>query len=358
MAMIHEEVYELENQGLVDEDNLCAITSASEMRTDTAVSPPPPRGGSLKNVRSFIRYPGGKAKLQCIIRERLAKSGMGKAEYREPFFGGGGVGLRFLFNQQCPQINTAWINDKDKGMACLWTAVIRHPEMLTERVREFIPTQYFDPEDDYESTLEPFDYIRDRVQMAHACTMPKDPGGIVEVGFWKLVIHQCSYSGLGTRSGGPLGGANQESRYKIDSRWSPAHICKRIRALHEAFKTLRLREEGCTCLDFDELIKTPGDCILYLDPPYYQMGGTLYQCSFQERDHVRLRDALRDTRHAWVLSYDKHEYVRALYADFAEFQEIDVNYSITATKTRGADGRREYRTKPEFLIYPKRYFRA
>jgi len=46
----------------------------------------------------------------------------------------------------------------------------------------------------------------------------------LDVGFKKLAIHQISYSGLGTKSGGPLGGKSQESIYKIDCRWSPKHI--------------------------------------------------------------------------------------------------------------------------------------
>ena len=51
--------------------------------------------------------------------------------------------------------------------------------------------------------------------------MPDDRGRIVDIGFKKLAIHQISYSGLGTMSGGPLGGAGQKSQYKIDCRWSP-----------------------------------------------------------------------------------------------------------------------------------------
>ena len=57
----------------------------------------------------LFRYPGGKSKLSApIIAElnALYKPGM---EYREPFFGGGSIGLKFLEHNKP---NKIWINDR------------------------------------------------------------------------------------------------------------------------------------------------------------------------------------------------------------------------------------------------------
>jgi site-specific DNA-adenine methylase len=48
-------------------------------------------------MASFFRYPGGKSKLRAQIVDCLStqayESGL---EYREPFFGGGSIGLKLL----------------------------------------------------------------------------------------------------------------------------------------------------------------------------------------------------------------------------------------------------------------------
>src|SRR5208283_2385768 len=61
----------------------------------------------------LIRYPGGKAKLLKIINSRLQQmfADLGTdTEYREPFLGGGAVGLSLLAENQ--GIRRAWPNER------------------------------------------------------------------------------------------------------------------------------------------------------------------------------------------------------------------------------------------------------
>ena len=75
---------------------------------------------------SLVRYPGGKFKLRGQIAQRLAEQAEHDGlEFREPFFGGGSIGLKLLSDDM--GMRRFWINDKDVGIACLWTSIIRYP---------------------------------------------------------------------------------------------------------------------------------------------------------------------------------------------------------------------------------------
>lgn len=288
---------------------------------------------------SFFRYPGGKSKLRnqiaCKLNEIASDNNI---EYREPFFGGGSIGLLVL--EERPELKKIWINDFDLGISSLWTTLIKRPDLLKLRVEKFEPS------------VEMFDKYKEELTATPLPKLTSDTE-IANFGFKKLAIHQISYSGLGTKSGGPLGGRDQKSKYPIDCRWSPKYICKKIDTLHQRFSKLSVRNNICTNLDFSELINdNTHDAIIYLDPPYFVKGNDLYQHGFTEKDHIRLADCLRKTKHQWVLSYDDCPEIRKYY-DWASIEEIDgVNYSITATKDKET-GERKSRSKLELLISSK-----
>jgi DNA adenine methylase len=287
---------------------------------------------------SFFRYPGGKSKLRKQIAEKINNIAQNNnLEYREPFFGGGSIGLLML--EENPNVKSIWINDFDPGISSLWTTVIQRPDLFKKKVQEFVPS------------IEMFDKFKEELT-SKVPELDSDVK-IANFGFKKLAIHQISYSGLGTKSGGPLGGREQKSDYKIDCRWSPDYICKKIDILHERFSKLSIRNNICTNLDFSELINDiQHESIIYLDPPYYDKGNDLYQHGFTIKDHERLADCLRKTNHEFVLSYDDCQEIRKLYS-WADIQTIDgVNYSITATKDKDT-GKRKSTTKPELLIFKK-----
>lgn len=286
----------------------------------------------LNKVGSLLRYPGGKAKLLRPVLFELLRADR-SYEYREPFFGGGAVGLSYLAAN--PDAHKIWLNDKDPGIASLWTAVMWYPDDLKDRIRAFRPAPDL------------FDAIRERLRSVTTMVTRRDE--IVEVGFEKLAIHRISYSGLGTMAGGPLGGRKPTSAAAIGSRWSPDRLCATVDALHQRLAFCDARHAACTCLDFRQVIQDDScPSVIYLDPPYYDKGNELYQCSFTRADHERLAGLLRTSKHRWVLSYDDCPEIRELYG-WANLQVIDVNYSITACKNRET-GKKVSQTKPELLI--------
>ena len=88
------------------------------------------------------------------------------------------------------------------------------------------------------------------------------------------------------------------------------------------------------------------DIFIYLDPPYYDKGGELYQFSFTEEDHNRMSKFLRDLDKPWLLSYDFCDAIKELYS-WAFISKINVKCTIN-TKTGS-------RNKPECLIMNKKY---
>jgi DNA adenine methylase len=282
----------------------------------------------------IIRYPGGKSKLKHTIVKQLSDQAKNKnLQYREPFFGSGSIGIKLLDDN--PNITKIWINDKDIGIACLWTAIIRYHNDFKDHIYSFVP-----------SVSSFYEYKNELIDIN---IMPKQRTRIVDIGFKKLAIHQISYSGLGTKSGGPLGGAEQKSQYKIDCRWSPDYICNKVDHLQDQFNSVEIYENGCTNLDFIDLIEnTSCDSLLYLDPPYYIKGNDLYQHGFTIQDHKRLASVLQNTNHSWVLSYDDCQDIRKLYK-WACIKSFDVNYSITASKDKET-GKCLAHTKSELLI--------
>lgn len=283
----------------------------------------------------FFRYPGGKSKIRNQIVNEINKNIIDRdIEYREPFFGGGSIGLSFLYSNT--KIKKIWINDFDLGISSLWTSVMNYSNLLQRFIKKFKPS------------VEEFDQIKEELSLSKPVF--KTDKEMVLYGFKKLVIHQISYSGLGIKSGGPLGGRNQKSKYKIDCRWFPEYMCKKIEDLSNRFSNFEIRNNCCTNLDFSDVISDNiYKSIIYLDPPYFIKGNEMYLHGFSEEDHERLSLLLRKTKHNWILSYDDCSEIREFY-NWGNIKEIEeVKYTINSYKNKST-GERKTKKRVELLI--------
>lgn len=269
----------------------------------------------------LLRYPGGKSKLKKPILECLNKFPV-PTEYREPFFGAGSIGLAFLEkNKAAKTVKTIWINDKDFTLACLWTSLLNYQISLKDLINSFSPS------------LKLYKQFKQEL-LSTICTIQSSKNDIINIGFKKLAIHQMSYSGLGVKAGGPIGGKNQTSAYSIRCRWSPDNLCHKIDKYNNLLCQTYIRYQQCTYYDFEKVIQLEGEnVLLYLDPPYYNKGNQLYQYGMSIYDHKRLSRVLRTTPHNWLLSYDDAPEIRTLY-NWANIEEIDVNYTINTSRTK------------------------
>ena len=267
-------------------------------------------------MSSFFRYPGGKTKIYNIIEKELSKYDIPET-YAEPFFGGGSVGLKLLFSNS--NIKSIYINDKNSALECLWTSVIKYPKELKKMILSYVPS------------VESFFKIKQQL-LNYTKQQNENSDTVIKYGFMQLAIHQISYSGLGVKSGGPLGGKKQQSKYKIDCRWSPQYMCNKIDKVHNLFKQRQVEMHND---DFDCFIKKVDGikALIYLDPPYYIKGNELYQYGFSTEDHIRLSNCLKNIKSRWVLSYDNCPEIHDLYS-WAKITDINVKYTINTSRKK------------------------
>ena len=190
------------------------------------------------------------------------------------------------------------LSDKDSCLVGFWQAVLNSPEELIADIEKFEPT------------AEAFFALRDK-ELLEPCEF--------------LALHQMSYSGLGRKSGGPLGGKSQSGKYQVGARWNPEYLVSQVWKLNRLMAG-RVEVEQT---DVFEVLNRHEGGVWYLDPPYYEKGEALYAYSFE--DHKRLRDNLI-TRRDWILSYDDHAEICKLYSDFENIRLENLNLKYTVNQ--------------------------
>lgn len=268
-----------------------------------------------KEVRSFFRYPGGKSRLAkqifSIIENKVDLNTIDR--YVEPFIGGGSMFLYMV--QRMKNLQSCAINDKDNGIYAVWESLLSNPDELIEKIKDYKPTVD--------------SYIDFGLRLNEADILDNYP--IVEIAFEKIALHQMSYSGLGLKSGSPIGGFEQKGKYKIDCRYNPDTMTRKINDILNLLRKIpQIAVSNADCLEIldDDKEIDNKNTLIYLDPPYYQIGNTLYQEGMTENEHVELSKKLKSLNNAqWFISYDDCQFIRDLYSD-CNIEIINANYTI------------------------------
>ena len=222
-------------------------------------------------------YPGGKTK---ISKEVLKYFPEHVGEYREPFFGGGGMYIALL-NSGIP-FDYAWINDIDKNLINFWQRVKADWKTVWDIVMQY--------------KAMPFD---DAIADARSCF---DKQNFQAAGAW-LFLEQCSFSSMFNQ---------RPSKFIRDQNLSDGKWKK-----YE--KLSPMLPDKITSLDYSELLRAPGeDVFIFLDPPYTQAERfNLYAHS--KMDFDRFVSELRNCKHRWIMTLDFYE----PFKDFADAIELD-----------------------------------
>lgn len=233
---------------------------------------------------SPLRYPGGKARfspfISSLIRVQIPRS----IHYAEPFAGGAGAALRLLADEV---VRTVFINDLSPGIAAFWRALFSQPDIFSKRV------------ENAKVTVDEW-YAQRRVFL--------NPGDHddMDLGFATFFMNRCNRSGiLGAR---PIGGLNQDGKWKIDARFNRADLADRIRFLGSFRRRVHVSQlDGRAFLS--TLEEMGSKVFVYVDPPYIGQGDDLYLNSLTSQDHAELARQLVKSNCPWMLTYDVHDKV-------------------------------------------------
>jgi DNA adenine methylase len=262
---------------------------------------------------SPLRYPGGKSALFGLVSATIRENGVSGGTYVEPYAGGAGIALGLLLTEQVERVV---INDLDPAIHAFWVAATQHTDELVSML----------------SAVELSVREWERQRATYLAADQDDP---LSLGFATFFLNRTNRSGV--LNAGVIGGKDQTGPYKMDARFNRDGLIQRCRLIGLYSSRIRVeRRDGRNVIA--DALDAPRT-FLYADPPYYEKGSQLYLNAFNASDHAALADDLNAAPHGmWMLTYDAHSEIEALYRNRKRF-DVGVYYSV-----------REARRSSELLV--------
>lgn len=251
-----------------------------------------------------LRYPGGKSLMTNFFVDLFHKNELQDIVYAEPYAGGAGAAINLLLNGY---VNKIVINDANIGIYSFWGALINDSDRFIQTIKT-IPV-----------TLT--EWYKQRTVL-QGSTKPS-----FELGVATFFMSRTNRSGV--IFGGPIGGSTEEkqnnAKYKIDCRFNKQDLIQRLETIAENRRRIKVTNEDALVF----LRQLDVNVFVYLDPPYYVQGKSLYMNHYSDSDHERLAHYLQNDAHFnWVLSYDDVPQIRRMYAD-SELFRFPLKYTVS-----------------------------
>jgi DNA adenine methylase len=264
---------------------------------------------NLKQL-SPLRYPGGKVKVLDYIIQVIGKNNAIGSEYVEPYAGGAAVALGLLIGGHVSRIH---INDLDNGIYHFWHSIINDTDRFIKKIED--------------TPVDVTEWLKQKAIYKNI-----DNHSQLESGFATFYLNRCNRSGILTA--GCIGGKEQLGDYRIDARFNKVELIKRISLIASYRDRISLYNE-----DTLSLLKANREkfnkMILYLDPPYYVKGASLYKNFYSHEDHLNISEFLRSVDGIWIVSYDDVPDIVNIYRDFKK-RKFSLSYSA-GSKKRGKE---------------------
>jgi DNA adenine methylase len=260
---------------------------------------------------SPLRYPGGKGRLSGFVQRIFEENELLDGHYVEPYAGGAAVGLSLLLLEYASRI---YINDISQPLYLFWKAVVSDTDALCKRIfDENVTVGQWKRQ---QSILRNF---RDHSR--------------VTVAFATFFLNRTNRSGI-IYSGGMIGGHDQTGEWKLDARYNKRDLIGRIEAIAAYSNRIRVSNKDAEAFLRTTVPTLPLKSLIFLDPPYYEQGRSLYENHYQPDDHMRLAGFVRKKlRRNWIISYDDHPQIRRAYRGCKK-----VVYSLAYTAARRYEG--------------------
>lgn len=261
-------------------------------------------------LKSPLRYPGGKSRAIKFLKDYFPKD---FKEYREPFFGGGSVGIHLAQMYSHNEIKF-FANDLNYNVYCFWQILKMQNNDLIQAIQD-IKKNYKNGRELYRLLLERRNQPLNDFQRA--------------VDFF--VLNRITFSGVVD-----CGGYSQKA---FESRFTQSCI-ERLRNMQGIFDNFSF-----TFNDYQELLYKNGENVfIFLDPPYF--GASKSRLYGKRGDlhtnfnHEALYENLKNIKHKFLLTYDDSDYIRKLYKDFY-LQEWTLQYGMNNYKQEKANAGKE-----------------
>lgn len=261
-------------------------------------------------TKNPLRYPGAKSKLVPYIQTLLENEHLQNCTFYEAYAGSAAVSFGLLENNV---IQKAKINELDPLIYNFWYAAMNRTDELIYLINNTDIT--------VENWIE-FAKYRDTNYLHN-----KTP---VQIGFAGLFLNRTNFSGI--LKANPLGGLKQKSSYKIDCRFNKQRIIESIQKLSTYSSKVELFNlDAITFLKQETYYKRNRTFFVYIDPPYYEKGSSLYRYYYENHMHYQLAQYIKVKSYPWLISYDDSPEIKKMYKA-RTLQQIYLDYSVNTKR--------------------------
>ena len=242
----------------------------------------------------------------------LKANGLESARYIEPYAGGAGIAWELLITGA---VRRVLINDISPHLYAFWMSAIHYTDEFCRRVGRLA------------LTIDEWDVQKDIFHRP-------DEVSIVDLGVSCFYLNRTNRSGI--LNGGVIGGRDQDGEWLMDARFNRKSLVQRIRSI-AAYRS-RIDITRLDAVEFltDRASSFAAQDFLYLDPPYFEKGRSLYYDAYGPEDHAVVAKLLSGLEGAkWIVSYDDVKSIRDMYS-FAAQRRYEVPYSARS-HTRGQE---------------------
>lgn len=246
----------------------------------------------ISKFASPLRYPGGKTFLANSIRRTIKRnfSDMKNITLVEPYAGGAGASLALLF---AGIVNKIVINDFDRAIYSFWKIAVSDTDYLIDRITK---TKITIHEWKKQKAI-----YSDQSSTDH------------ELGFATLFLNRTNRSGI-LLNAWPVGGITQSGKWKLDARFNKNTIIERLKKIKAYKNRIKVKNlDGIILLSKLQQNRCRENYFIFLDPPYYHKGKSLYLNHYNDKDHEKLANFLEKTTLKWIMTYDDNDFICNLY---------------------------------------------
>jgi DNA adenine methylase len=268
----------------------------------------------MSSTYTVLRYPGGKSSLYGFLAQVIELNKIENCTYIEPYAGGAGAAIKLLMKGMVEEII---LNDADSYIINFWKSILYRTDEFLKRLR--------DTQIDIREWQRQFDILINSKQGKAV--------DYLDSGFAAFFLNRCNWSGI--LDARPIGGIEQKGKWKINERFNKRTLMRKIKRISRFRQQIRVC--NMDALEFLQALDNLYDidfrrCLVYLDPPYYVQGPSLYRIYYKHEDHLNLANQIKkEYRFRWLLSYDDVCPIHQIYKEVSR-NVYNLNYYAHSLK--------------------------